>query len=213
MIKLFWPKPEKYYKHYKEEVKKLVALDQNVPFDIGSMEFTLYDLLGKKYYSFPESTAIPMERLAKIEEFKVWMSCGLHAGSIELICEQMEKILSDGIKNGKGTAQIGLLISELRTRKEMSIPIELFYNYLAVQLVREDEKPEVFNNQIHLEKIVALQDMTKETGSFFFGLKELKMLRNWSDMSEDEWDSYWANSIKLHQNRLQALMTVLQEKS
>lgn len=203
---------QSFYNKKKSELTKLVALDQNIAFDRSAMEYCLVDLQGKKYYSFPESLALPLERLGKIEEFKIWMASGLHEETINLICDQMEKILSEGIKDGKGTANIGMLIAELRDRQKMALPIELFYNYLAIQLIREDENPEVYNNQIHLEKIYALKELNEQTGGFFFGLKELNQLQRLLNMSASEWNEYWQNSIIQHQNRLKALMIVLQEK-
>lgn len=204
---------ESLYKKRKTDLNKLFALDQHLKTDIGSLEYCMTDLMGKKYYSFPENLALPLERLGKVEEFKIWMSSGLHTESLELICSNMEKILSEGIKDGKGTAMIGLFIAELRERKNMAIPVELFYNYLAVQLIREDENIDVFNNQIHLEKIIALKEVNEQMGGFFFGLRELKMLQNLLNMSAEEWNSYWESSIIQHRNRLQALMTVLQQGS
>lgn len=203
---------QSFYEKHKTEITKLVALDQNTSFDIGSMEYCLVDLSGKKYYSFPESLALPLERMGKIEEYLQWITSGLTGDTISFLCDEMDKLLSDGLKTGKNASKIGLIISEIRGRKEMAIPVELMYNLLAVQLIREDENPEVFNNQIQIEKIIALKELNEQTGGFFFGLKELKQLQNLFNMSPEEWSNYWERSITQHRIRLEALMTVLHGK-
>lgn len=200
------------YNKKKTEFSKLVALDQNTSFDIGQMEYSLVDLNGKKYYSFPETLAIPLERLGKIEEYLQWITSGLTGDSLEFLCNEMDKLLSEGLKNGKNAGMLGMIIIEIKHRKNMAIPVELMYNLLAVQLIREDENPEVFNNHIHLEKIVALKELNEKTGGFFFGLKELKKLQSLLDMSPEKWSEYWEASIVQHRIRLEALMTVLQGK-
>lgn len=204
---------QSFYNKRKTEFSKLVALDQNVAFDIGSMEYSLVDLSGKKYYSFPESLALPLERLGKVEEYLQWITSGLTGDTVEMFCDEMDKLLSDGLKTGKNAAKIGLLLSEIRERKNMAIPVELMYNLLAVQIIREDENPEVFNNQIHLEKIIALKELNDQTGGFFFGLKELKKLQDLFNMSPEKWSEYWENSITQHRIKLEALMTVLHGRS
>lgn len=203
---------QSFYNKKKSELTKLVALDQNIAFDRSAMEYCLVDLQGKKYYSFPESLALPLERLGKIEEYLQWITSGLTGDTIAFLCDEMDKLLSDGLKTGKNASKIGLIVAEIKSRKEMAIPVELMYNLLAVQIIREDENPEVFNQQIHLEKIIALKELNEQTGGFFFGLKELKALQNLFNMSPEQWKDYWERSIIAHRIRLEALMTVLHGK-
>lgn len=209
------------YEKNKAEILKMVALDQNKPLGFEEMEYSFVDLQGRKYFSFPESTALPLERLAKLEQTKVYLSSGLHNGTINEICGYMNEVLGNIVNSGfdtevkknssKNIANLGMLINEIKTRQETYMPIELFYDFLACQLVREDEKPYVFNNEIHLDKINALMDLNKANGGFFFGCKELKLLQNLLNMSEIEWVEYWQQSEISHRLRSQALRTYLSE--
>lgn len=206
---------ESFYKKHKEEILKLVAKDQNKPIGFDELEYSFVDMLGRRYYSFPEATALPIERLAKLEEYKVLMSSGLHNGVIEELTNAMDNILSNIVNSGletevkknssKNLANLGMLINEIKERQKIFIPIELFYAFLSCQLVREDESPYVFNESIHKDKIVALMELNEKNGGFFFGQKELSLLRNLLNMQEEEWNEYWQTSMEHHKHRRKAL--------
>jgi hypothetical protein len=210
------------YKNNKEELLKLVAKDQNKPIGFDELEYSFIDLQGKKYYSFPEATALPIERLAKMEEYKVYMSSGLHNQAITEITDYMqsilEKIVNSGIDNevkknsSKNIGDLGMLIRELKERQKTFIPIEIYYAFLAIQLVREDENPYMFNNSVHNSKIAALMDLNEINGGFFFGQRESKQLQSWLNMSETEWSEYWENSMEYHRIKLKALEIYLSNK-
>ena len=210
------------YKNNKEELLKLIAKDQNKPMGFDELEYSFIDLQGKKYYSFPEATALPIERLAKMEEYKVYMSSGLHNQAITEITDYMqsilEKIVNSGIDNevkknsSKNIGDLGMLIRELKERQKTFIPIEIYYAFLAIQLVREDENPHIFNNSVHNSKIAALMDLNEQNGGFFFGQKESKQLQSWLNMLEPEWSEYWENSMVFHKIRTKALETYLSTK-
>lgn len=213
---------ESFYKKHKEEILKLVAKDQNKPIGFDELEYSFVDMLGRRYYSFPEATALPIERLAKLEEYKVLMSSGLHNGVIEELTNAMDNILSNIVNSGletevkknssKNLANLGMLINEIKERQKIFIPIELFYAFLSCQLVREDESPYVFNESIHKDKIIALMELNEKNGGFFFGQKELSLLRNLLNMQEEEWNEYWQTSMEHHRYRRKALEIYLSEK-
>lgn len=213
---------ESFYKKHKEEILKLVAKDQNKPIGFDELEYSFVDMLGRRYYSFPEATALPIERLAKLEEYKVLMSSGLHNGVIEELTNAMDNILSNIVNSGletevkknssKNLANLGMLINEIKERQKIFIPIELFYAFLSCQLVREDESPYVFNESIHKDKILALMELNEKNGGFFFGQKELSLLKNLLNMQEEEWNEYWQTSMEHHRYRRKALEIYLSEK-
>ena len=203
------------YENNKQEILKLVAKDQNKPIGFDEMEYSFVDLDGRKYYSFPEATALPIERLGKLEEYKVLMSSGLHKGIVDELIGYMEETLNKIVNGGlehevkknssKNIANLGLILNEFKERQNLFIPIELFYAFLSCQLVREDESPYVFNDSIHKDKIISLMALNEQNGGFFFGQKELNLLKNLLNMSEVEWEEYWQLSKVHHQQRRKAL--------
>jgi hypothetical protein len=128
------------------------------------------------------------------------------------------KIVNSGLDNevkknsSKNIGDLGMLIRELKERQKTFIPIEIYYAFLAIQLVREDENPHIFNNSVHNSKIAALMDLNEQNGGFFFGQKESKQLQSWLNMSEAEWNEYWQNSMEYHRIKLKALETYLSTK-
>ena len=62
-------------------------------------------------------------------------------------------------------------------RSSLSFHVELFYNILAVQIVRDDEDPYTYTNAIQLQKVEAFKK-EQHTGNlyFFFQQPELKNL-------------------------------------
>lgn len=214
---------ESLYKKHKDELDKIVARNQSRPIGFDELEFAFLDLNGKKYYSFPEATSIPMVRLGKLEEYKVLMSSGLHNGLVNELTEHMDKILANIVNSGldvevkknssKNIANLGMLITELRERSKTFVPVELMFAFLSAQLVREDENPYTFNEQIHIDKIAQLQAINEEFGGFFFGRKELKQLIDLQNISADEWSEYWQRSLVHHRIRQQALNDYLSDKS
>lgn len=184
------------YEKHKTELRLLVALDK--PESHTQLEYAITDSNGVKYSRFPQDAAIPIERWGKLNEYMMWMSAGLTSGELDKLVDVAEKAIADGLsKDTRNIAKISTVLNEIKERKNMVIHTELFYNYVAVQLIREDENPDTFNNEIHLQKVEQFKKEVAAGNSydFFFsiGLKKLSALM---DMSKDEWERFWENSRK-----------------
>ena len=95
----------------------------------------------------------------------------------------------------------------------MIVPPELIYNILAVQLVREDETIEAFDNDMQMRKVEQLKKEVAKYGcGFFLQFKELKKLYDFSTMSESEWEEYWI-SCQMEQKAIQEAVKILSAKS
>lgn len=55
----------------------------------------------------------------------------------------------------------------------MVVHDELFYNIIAIQIVRHDESPSEFNNEIHLQKVEVFKKLDKQDDGFFLNIQEL----------------------------------------
>ena len=93
------------------------------------------DLEGNIYYSFPKEVALPMVRMAKLQEFYTWLSAGITGDELSYLIDEADKALANGLKDGKGIAKIGFILSEIKDRKNMVIHEELYYNILATSRV------------------------------------------------------------------------------
>lgn len=163
----------------------------------AKLELCFTDSNGVKYYKFPEAMSLPVERFGKLQEFMMWMSAGLTSVELDALIDTADQALTDGLTQKKNAAKIGFVLSQIRERKNMVIHTELLYNFLAVQVIREDEPAEHFNNSIHLEKIAQFKIETAngKTYDFFLhiGLKKLNDIFN---MSEAEWNKFWGDSLE-----------------
>ena len=61
---------------------------------------------------------------------------------------------------------------------------ELFYNIIAVQLIRQDESPTEFNNEIHMQKVKAFKEMDLQDDAFFLCIKEYLMQLGYKDITK-----------------------------
>ena len=196
-MKLFYkPSPAELWKLHREEFLKILSAERK-PLHLSSLSFAFVDSDGKKYFRFPKDVTLPGERFGKLNEYVTFISKGLTAEEDIMLDEAIERLLEAGIgKSQKNVSAIGAILQERKKRRSLVIHTELLYNFIAVQLIREDESPESFDNDIQMQKVTMFKQMTK-TGStyFFFQKQELNRLSNLSGMSQSEWDQYWQESL------------------
>lgn len=194
----------------REEFLKIFAHEQSKPITHSQLEQIFVDRKGQIYYRFPESTALPIERLGKVNEFIAWMSAGMSGSEQELFLNEIDKALMDGLRNQdkRSAARIGSVVQQMRERRKMIIHTELLYNFLAVQWVREDEQPDVYNNEIQMQKVEQFKEEVAHSNSyFFFQQRELKRLNDLLNFTEEEWERYWQES-QLKQKALKEALAI-----
>lgn len=174
------------------------------------LEFRFLDSNGKSYFGFPDSLPLPLERWGKSRDFLMWMSNGMSSKEFIELIEVAEKNWLNYIKTGKNASKVGYIFEELKNRGRMVIHTELLYNFLAVQLIRDDEDAESFNAEIHNEKV---EQFKKETANgnhyFFFQQPELKKLHEFWNFNQEEWEKYWNESLIVQQTQVKILQTIL----
>ncbi|MFI5404926.1 MAG: hypothetical protein ACHQ1D_00285 [Nitrososphaerales archaeon] len=179
----------------------------------AKLELCFTDSKGVKYYKFPDNMSLPLERFGKLQEYMMWMSSGITSTELDGLLDEADKALTEGLLQKKNAARIGFILSEIRDRKNMVIHTELLYNFLSVQVIRQDEQPEFYNNSIQMEKVAQFKEETKngKTYDFFLriGLKKLNALFN---MSEAEWNRLWEESIQAQEALKQASVIIQSEK-
>lgn len=176
------------------------------PIDLSRLEFAFTDSNGIKYYKFPENLSLPIERFGQLNKYMMWMVRGLCGDELKEMIDDCDKYLADGLLQKKNAAKIGYILTQMRERENMVIHTEILYNFIAVQLVREGEPVEFFNNKIHLEKIDAFKDECKKGKTYDFFLRiGLKKLSDMYNMSEEEWNTLWQES-ELKQEALKRML-------
>ncbi len=147
------------------------------------------DLDGNGYYKFSKGLDLPISRIAKVQEYLMWLHKGVSVEEYISAIEIAEKGLEKGIADGKGLAKIGFILTELKNRSKMVIHDELFYNIIAAQIVRHDESVTDFNNDIHLQKVEAFKKMDKMDDSFFLNIQEFLTALNLQNISKTEYEN------------------------
>lgn len=153
-----------------------------------NLAYWFNDLKGNNYYKFPDNMAMPVERLAALKMYYSWLAAGIAGDEMRTIIDTMKNALHSGLGNPDATAKIATLINVIEERMKYSFHLELYYNIIAVQAIRGDENPEVFNNDIQMQKVKDFKEMTMESGSYFFFREKLSGTPiNLSSISEAEW--------------------------
>lgn len=179
----------------------------------AKLEYCHTDSLGDKYYKYPESMSLPIERFGKLQEYMMWMSSGITATELDSLLDEADKALTEGLTQKKNASKIGFILHEIRDRKNMVIHTELLYNFLAVQVIREDEDPEFFNNAIQMQKVERFKEETKNGKTYDFFLRiGLKKLNDLFSMSEQEWNRLWDESIQQQKALKEAIKIIQSEK-
>ena len=178
----------------------------------AKLELCFSDSKGIKYYKFPDNMTLPIERFGKLQEYMMWMSSGITASELDSLLDEADKALTDGLLQKKNASKIGFILSEIRDRKDMVLHTELIYNFLSVQLVRQDEPPEHYNNSIQMEKVTQFKEETKNGKTYDFFLRiGLKKLNDLFSMSEQERNRLWEKSIQ-EQNLLKEALKIIQSE-
>jgi hypothetical protein len=192
------------WKLFNKGLIKYYISSQNNPLNFNELEYRFTDSNGKKYYGFSDKISMSNDRGQMLDTYITWLANGLTPESLNNLIDKAEKALEDGIvkmhNNQRPNAiKIGAILHEIKTRQDMIKPIELIYNILAVQLVREDEDPMLFSNKIQLEKVEQFTLEEKNNNNFFLRLKELRMLWSFQRMSETEYSQYLTQQMETYQ--------------
>lgn len=178
-----------------DDVMKWVA-SRGKPLTIASLTERYIDGNGRRYYGFPKDMMMPLERYGRLIDFMRYVGKGLSAEEDEQIDLAIGKVMlteKDDVKKG---IRIGALLDERRRRREMCFPVEVFYNYVAVQLVREDEQVDIYDNDVQMQKVEQFkEDVKKKISTYqFFQLPEFSKLNDLLKLSEQEWMQSFALS-------------------
>ena len=195
------------------EKKMLAAIckKMGVTLTKDNLVLAFQDLDGNGYYKFPKGIEMPLSRLAKVQEYLMWMSRGVSKEEYHRALDIAEQAMNNGIKDVKGMAKIGFVLAELKERSNMVIHDELFYNVIAAQLVRQDESVTEFNNEIHMQKVAAFKELDRLNDTFFLNIQEYLEAFNLSNISKNEFDNLMTASLRVRV-AMETMLSSLSEK-
>ena len=176
------------WKLFNKGLLPYMVKSQNKEYKFTELEYRFIDSNGKKYYGFPDNISLPEDRWSQLQDFLTWLSNGLTAETLTKLISKAEKAIEDGIvkmadSKRPNAIKIAAILNEIKTRQDMIRPNELLYNIIAVQLIREDEDPLVFNNNIHREKVDQFEFERLEGNNFFLQLREFVTVWSFQKMS------------------------------
>jgi hypothetical protein len=198
---------------FRKLIYKWLFSIQKTPLTHKELKREFADTNGKWYYSF-EGLAMPINRVAQAENYKIWLNNGLTKKNLLYFLSESDKCVNNAVLKDKDFAkQMAKIITingEMRDRANMVIPTELIYNILAVQFIRQDEDPTTFNNNIQLEKVAMFKDLDeKNNNSFFLQTNQLKALLFSLNMSESQWMEYLKSSVPKEEQYQRMIETIL----
>lgn len=175
------------YNRNPDELKRFFASKQSTPLTHAKLEKWFLSMDGKQFYKFPKLMSLPLPRLAVLKGFYSWLSASISESEFEKVLNTMDEILSEGIKKVETAAKLGAMISHLKDRKKMVVHSEILINIVAAQAIREDEQPDTYNNQIHLEKVNQIKELIDSgQGYFFFQEIQLKTPIDFTKLTPEE---------------------------
>lgn len=204
IYKLLW-------KYFRDGLIKEWVSESNKPTTHAMLEYAFTDMKGRKYYRYPKDMSMSLDRYSHLTKYLSYLSARLTPEQMDSIIDVALQIIQDGIGKDKNAARVAALLYELKDRDRLIVPSQLVYDILAVQYVREDEKPDEFDNEIHMDKVSTfMSDISKS--SFFFQLPELIKLTNMSATSMGAWVKYLEQSAIQDANLKRILKVIFSGK-
>lgn len=173
-----------FLKHYYYELSRPVEFRDLTPvFTDGEYQ----------YYEFPDSTALPVERLMQQSYFMNIMASGIDENNLMHLIGNAKEFMEAAIENtgdkktfAKNAAKTYAILEDIERRSQEIFPIDVFINVLCCMIVRNDENPVKFNPEIHREKCDYFIDHVDDYG-FFFQSAAFRSLSEQYKLSEEKW--------------------------
>lgn len=137
-----------------------------------NLVYSFSDNEGNAYYKFPKDLDIPIMRLAKIKEFLMWLQKGVDPKEYASMLKLIKVNAATSHNNTEAQARVVWGATELENRQKMVLHDELFYNLIAVQLIRQDELVGKYNHEIQMQKVEAFKELDSMGDGFFLHIAE-----------------------------------------
>ncbi len=112
--------------------------------DFSKMEYKFADSQGRRYYSYLNDYDIPIKRYGQFKRFLMELANGMARDEVKLFIDAMKSALN---KNPIDIAQIGFVLNEMELRNDILFHEEIMFNMVATLYIREDQDPQVWDEE------------------------------------------------------------------
>lgn len=133
--------------------------------DFSKMEYKFTDSLGRRYYSYVNDYDIPIKRKGMFQVFLIELREGMDRDERDIFVEAM---LSELNKSELDRAKMAALCHEMKLRGEFLLIEEIMFKMVAALYIREDQKPQVWDNELEIQKAQFLQKEAQDNLFDFF---------------------------------------------
>lgn len=171
-------------RHFKEE---LFAKGNNVKRSIAYV-----DENGKRYLKYDDDFDIPIKRIQELELRLKRVQRGLSSQDERDLLEACKKALNGGVK--PDIARVGFIIEEMIMREQLVIHEDLWFDIIALTLIREDEDATVVDWTIHKNKVEQFKKEASKDMYSFFVQSGLGTYIPYLTKLEDDWNEFYNES-------------------
>lgn len=173
---------------------------------------------GHDYYGFKIDSDLPLARFEVQLMLLEHMRAGMTGEEIMNILNNIDmltaEILKSNDKDRPGhAAKIGTLTTIARARMSNTLHHDLMLSMAAVWVVRDDEDPITFSQDIHDQKRTFFEAECKEGSAYYFFQKTgFAGLPTYTRLSESELTELWNNSISQQKMLAENISNLIQKK-
>lgn len=203
------------FRLFRKQFLKLAFNEQSKPVDFDKLNQVFIDSDGRKYYMYDDDMEIPVTRRGESVKYLQELEACLSREELGMFTDGMIVALE---REEKGRfkpdfAMIGFLIKEIQLRKEGLFHPEIMFNLISTLYIREDENPSVIDPQIHKQKVEQFK-LDSQGGLYdFFYSAAFKAYLPFTEMSPEEFVTYWREGKAIVEAMKQTLSTLSKQES
>jgi hypothetical protein len=185
MIKLlFWIFKKPLINHFKTE---LFLNGKNIKRTIAYVDGN-----GKRYLKYDDDFDIPIKRIQQLELRLKRVQRGLSSEDETQLLKACKDALNKG--NKPDIARVGFIIEEMLMREEIIVHEDLWFDIIALTLIREDEQATEVDWTIHKEKVEQFKKEASKDMYSFFVQSGLGTYIPYLTKLEDDWNEFYNES-------------------
>jgi hypothetical protein len=177
---------------FRKRFNKFAFDSQSHKKGLDNAEKCFIDSEGNNYYRFKNDFDIPIYRLKEIQYRISIIKSGLNDNNISSLI----KIMKDAFNSPKKVdlAEIGYIITEIERRQNIFINTDLIMDIVCLTYIREDEKPEIVDWNIHKQKVERLKIDSMGGLYDFFCSSGIMQLLPFVGTTKEDWEQFYKES-------------------